>query len=77
MAVRKQDELVFVSDKVHRATGDVVLVSAVAELVGDGRLSLAGLITHSAAAADAPEVYPTAFDDPSCLKLVLDWRGYA
>ena len=48
---------------------------AVSELVRSGRLSLAGLITHHAAADRAAEAYATAFTDPTCLKMVLDWRG--
>ncbi|MCE2968666.1 MAG: chlorophyll synthesis pathway protein BchC [Burkholderiales bacterium] len=47
---------------------------AVTELAADGRLSLDGLITHHEAAAQAPQAYRTAFDDPLCLKMVLDWR---
>ncbi|MFZ9049110.1 MAG: chlorophyll synthesis pathway protein BchC [Steroidobacteraceae bacterium] len=43
-------------------------------LVDSGRLSLAGLITHRATPADAAEAYRTAFSDPACLKMVLDWR---
>jgi 3-hydroxyethyl bacteriochlorophyllide a dehydrogenase len=47
---------------------------AVGELVARGRLSLADLITHRAAAADAATAYAEAFTDPACLKMVLDWR---
>ncbi|MFZ8983304.1 MAG: chlorophyll synthesis pathway protein BchC [Steroidobacteraceae bacterium] len=43
-------------------------------LVDSGRLSLDGLITHRATPADAAEAYRTAFSDPACLKMVLDWR---
>lgn len=43
-------------------------------LVASGKLSLAGLITHRAEAAAAVSAYETAFQDPSCLKMVLDWR---
>ena len=39
-----------------------------------GRLSLAGLISHRRDAEDAEIAYRTAFEDPACLKLVLDWR---
>ncbi len=42
-------------------------------LIDAGALSLGGLITHRAAAADAPAAYRTAFDDPACLKMVLNW----
>lgn len=46
---------------------------AVRDLVEGGRLSLAGLCTHERPAADALAAYRTAFGDPSCLKMVLDW----
>ena len=44
-------------------------------LVEAGGLSLDGLVTHRRAATDAASAYPIAFDDPSCLKMVLDWRS--
>jgi 3-hydroxyethyl bacteriochlorophyllide a dehydrogenase len=47
----------------------------VRELIGTGRLSLAGLITHRQAAAEADAAYRTAFGDPACLKMILDWRA--
>ncbi len=46
---------------------------AVNDLVRSGRLSLDGLITHRQDAMDAPTAYETAFGDPGCLKMVLDW----
>jgi 3-hydroxyethyl bacteriochlorophyllide a dehydrogenase len=49
-------------------------LAAVKQLVESGRLSLDGLITHRAPAADAPSAYRTAFGDPACLKMILDWR---
>jgi 3-hydroxyethyl bacteriochlorophyllide a dehydrogenase len=48
---------------------------AVKELAESGRLALGGLITHCQPAADAPSAYRTAFGDPACLKMVLDWRS--
>jgi 3-hydroxyethyl bacteriochlorophyllide a dehydrogenase len=51
--------------------GDLV---EVVRLVETGRLSLEGLVTHRRPASEAPSAYPVAFDDPSCLKMVLDWR---
>ncbi len=48
---------------------------AVRGLVADGRVPLDHLITHRDAAADAARAYRTAFNDPSCLKMVLDWRN--
>jgi 3-hydroxyethyl bacteriochlorophyllide a dehydrogenase len=47
---------------------------AVKQLVESGRLNLDGLITHRHQAAAAPAAYRTAFTDPSCLKMILDWR---
>jgi 3-hydroxyethyl bacteriochlorophyllide a dehydrogenase len=42
--------------------------------IESGALSLAGLITHRAGASDADAAYRTAFGDPACLKMILDWR---
>jgi bacteriochlorophyllide a dehydrogenase len=50
---------------------------AVKSLVGSGKLSLDGLITHRQAASEASSAYRTAFTDPSCLKMILDWRELA
>jgi 3-hydroxyethyl bacteriochlorophyllide a dehydrogenase len=47
---------------------------AVKQLVESGQLNLDGLITHRQAASEAPSAYRTAFTDPSCLKMILDWR---
>ena len=47
---------------------------AVKELAESGRLSLDGLITHHDQPAHADNAYRTAFGDPDCLKMVLDWR---
>ena len=49
-------------------------LAAVRTLIEAGRLSLDGLITHRVPASAAPEAYRTAFADPSCLKMILDWR---
>lgn len=46
----------------------------VQRLLADRTLSLEGLITHRRRAADAQAAYLTAFDDPECLKMILDWR---
>jgi 3-hydroxyethyl bacteriochlorophyllide a dehydrogenase len=45
------------------------------DMVRSGDLSLDGLITHRRDARDAEQAYRTAFEDPACLKMVLDWRG--
>ncbi|KAB0680317.1 chlorophyll synthesis pathway protein BchC [Aureimonas leprariae] len=50
---------------------------AVAEMAADGRLSLDGLVTHEAAPSAHADAYATAFGDPGCLKMVLDWRPLA
>ncbi len=52
-------------------------LARVAGLVASGALSLNGLITHRMAAANAPDAYATAFGDPDCIKMILDWREAA
>jgi 3-hydroxyethyl bacteriochlorophyllide a dehydrogenase len=52
-------------------------IDAVLRLIEDGSLSLDGLITHRQEARSAQEAYQTAFTDPACLKMVLDWRACA
>jgi 3-hydroxyethyl bacteriochlorophyllide a dehydrogenase len=49
-------------------------LTVVTTLIDAGRLSLGGLITHRNVAAEAPSAYRTAFSDPACLKMILDWR---
>ncbi|PWR02978.1 chlorophyll synthesis pathway protein BchC [Meridianimarinicoccus roseus] len=46
-------------------------------LIEAGALSLSGLITHQRPAADAAGAYRTAFTDPACLKMILDWSATA
>jgi 3-hydroxyethyl bacteriochlorophyllide a dehydrogenase len=48
-------------------------LEAVTSLVRDGRLPLAGLITHTAPASEAAGAYTQAFSDPTCLKMIIDW----
>ncbi len=43
-------------------------------LIDEGHLSLSDLITHRMPADRAEAAYNTAFDDPSCLKMMLDWE---
>jgi 3-hydroxyethyl bacteriochlorophyllide a dehydrogenase len=50
-------------------------LAAVKDLVGSGALALDGLITHRSAALEADSAYRTAFGNPACLKMVLDWRS--
>ena len=42
-------------------------------LVEAGTLELADLITHTQPANTAGEAYRTAFSDPTCLKMILNW----
>jgi 3-hydroxyethyl bacteriochlorophyllide a dehydrogenase len=50
---------------------------ATRQLVESGVLSLDGLITHSRPARDATEAYETAFTNPDCFKMILDWKDHA
>jgi len=52
-------------------------LDAVSSLISSGRLSLDGLITHREPLDRAEEAYRAAFGDPSCLKMILDWRARA
>ena len=52
-------------------------LAAVTALVAGGRLSLDGLITHREPAMRARDAYRTAFTDPACLKMILDWSARA
>ena len=48
-------------------------LAATAELVCSGTLDLDGLVTHRAPAREAEGAYSTAFGDPQCVKMILDW----
>ncbi len=50
---------------------------AVRDLIDSGKLSLDGLITHREAVVSAASAYRMAFDDPACLKMILDWSASA
>ncbi len=52
-------------------------LAAVTALIDAGLLRLDGLITHRARASGAEAAYRTAFEDPACLKMILDWRDAA
>jgi 3-hydroxyethyl bacteriochlorophyllide a dehydrogenase len=52
-------------------------LAAVFAMIGSGRLSLDGLVTNRVPATEAPTAYGQAFSDPSCLKMVFDWRQVA
>ncbi|TVP55518.1 MAG: chlorophyll synthesis pathway protein BchC [Gemmatimonadales bacterium] len=49
----------------------------VLKLLKEERMTLDGLVTHREMAAQAPDAYRTAFEDPRCVKMILDWRGTA
>ena len=64
--------------RVYRIADDGArALEALLWLDDESALSLAGLITHTCPAADAPKAYETAFTDASCLKMILDWKGHA
>ncbi|MBB6227163.1 3-hydroxyethyl bacteriochlorophyllide a dehydrogenase [Polymorphobacter multimanifer] len=46
-------------------------------MVDAGTLSLDGLVTNRVPANDAATAYGQAFTNPSCLKMVFDWRNVA
>lgn len=50
-------------------------VYAVLDLIGEGHLTLDGLISHTAPVMDVAENYRRAFTDPECLKMILEWEG--
>jgi len=50
---------------------------AARRLIDSGALSLEGLISHREAADKAESAYETAFTDPNCLKMVMDWSNIA
>ncbi len=49
-------------------------LARVLELLRARKLSLDGLITHRRQFDQAADAYHTAFTDPACLKMLLDWR---
>lgn len=46
-------------------------------LIESGKLDLSGLVSNTRRAEDALDAYPQAFNDPDCLKMVLDWSSAA
>ena len=48
---------------------------AVCNLANEDPALLDGLVTHCMPANQADEGYRTAFSDPLCLKMILDWTG--
>jgi 3-hydroxyethyl bacteriochlorophyllide a dehydrogenase len=52
-------------------------LTAITDFANSGALDLDGLITHREPAARAADAYATAFGDPHCVKMILDWRSVA
>jgi 3-hydroxyethyl bacteriochlorophyllide a dehydrogenase len=52
-------------------------VNVTRTLIEAGDLSLNGLVTHKQPAKNVSEAYENAFNDPKCLKMILDWREAA
>ncbi|MFK7994729.1 MAG: chlorophyll synthesis pathway protein BchC [Granulosicoccus sp.] len=50
-------------------------LSLVLALLNAGALSLDGLVSHRCSFDQAQAAYPQAFDDPACLKLILNWSA--
>lgn len=50
-------------------------LQTVRTLAESGQLCLDGLVTHRCDASQADAAYRTAFGDPACLKMILDWRA--
>ena len=48
-------------------------MGAALSLVQSNDVSLSGLITHRASPNQARDAYRTAFEDASCLKMILEW----
>ncbi len=46
-------------------------------LIESGTLDLSGLVSNTRSAEDALDAYPEAFNNPDCLKMVLDWSSAA
>ncbi|MEL6700950.1 MAG: chlorophyll synthesis pathway protein BchC, partial [Pseudomonadota bacterium] len=59
------------------AEWDASDMTATRALVESGALQLDDLITHTANAAEASTAYETAFGDPGCLKMILNWKDVA
>jgi bacteriochlorophyllide a dehydrogenase len=50
-------------------------MAAVRALIESGALDLSGLVTDIAPVTDAARAYAHAFEDATCLKMVLDWSA--
>ncbi len=49
-------------------------LTMVRRLIRSGELNLDQLITHHSTPENAATAYKTAFAEPACLKMILDWR---
>ncbi len=49
-------------------------LASVLAMITSGDLRLDGLVSHRSPVSAAPEAYETAFADPACVKMTLDWR---
>ena len=56
------------------APDDLALVLS---LVDGGALDLDGLVSHERPAREAAAAYAQAFDDPDCLKMILQWSNHS
>ena len=63
-------ELTLVSSS-QWASGDVARVR---DMMINGEIDTANLITHRADVSDAPHAFDVSFNDPACVKMVLNWR---
>lgn len=45
------------------------------DAIAAGEIDVRPLITHCMDAGDAPRAFDVAFNDPDCVKLILDWKG--
>ena len=52
-------------------------IIATKSLIDTGDLSLEGLISDISKISNAVEAYKKAFDQPSCLKMIIDWKEAA
>jgi len=50
-------------------------LSLVLALLQAGVLNFDGLVTHELPINKAQEAYSQAFDDPACLKMIINWSA--
>jgi 3-hydroxyethyl bacteriochlorophyllide a dehydrogenase len=53
------------------ATGDLARAR---DAIAAGEVDVRPLITHCMDAGDAPKAFEIAFNDPDCVKMILDWK---